>query len=349
MYTLKWSVMQYTILCPGLFCAARLFCIGSSSSACSIAGIITQYYGVLCEGQRSVYFAAVYLEAVDFVSISIALMGLVIFYDLTKNELKGRRPLAKFLCIKLIVMVTWYQSFLFSILQTKGVIKATEFWTSSNVADGLNALCTSVEMVFFAVFMQWAYPASEYYDRDPAQPQERGYISSEIPEDEKTRKVRTTSVWRPLWDSINFSDFALEIWSSFMFFVDYIRRKPYTRSRMQKPGQITFGQAFGIEGPRPRKGNLANSRESRDQADMELMRSKTPTSAAGTFANGRGSRGAASDERTLDTGMGEAYGMSSITSQPRPRQPPEASQDQQGLEPPQIHPEQRWSTVGVAM
>ena len=36
-------------------------------------------------------------------------MGLIVFYDLTREELRGRRPLAKFLCIKLIVMFTWYQ------------------------------------------------------------------------------------------------------------------------------------------------------------------------------------------------------------------------------------------------
>lgn len=41
----------------------------------------------------------------------VALYGLLMFYDLTKDELKGKRPLAKFLCIKLIVMFTFYQSF----------------------------------------------------------------------------------------------------------------------------------------------------------------------------------------------------------------------------------------------
>jgi hypothetical protein len=45
---------------------------------------------------------------------SIALYGLVIFYGLTKDELKGRRPLAKFLAIKLIVFFTFYQAFLVS-------------------------------------------------------------------------------------------------------------------------------------------------------------------------------------------------------------------------------------------
>jgi Organic solute transporter Ostalpha len=44
-------------------------------------------------------------------SFSIALYGLILFYTLTKEELVGRRPLAKFLSIKLIVIFTFYQSF----------------------------------------------------------------------------------------------------------------------------------------------------------------------------------------------------------------------------------------------
>ena len=42
---------------------------------------------------------------------SVALYGLILFYNLTKEELAGRRPLAKFLSIKLIVFFTFYQSF----------------------------------------------------------------------------------------------------------------------------------------------------------------------------------------------------------------------------------------------
>jgi hypothetical protein len=44
--------------------------ISHTRAAVSIAGIICQLYGVLCEsGPYSIYFASVYLEAIDFVSI----------------------------------------------------------------------------------------------------------------------------------------------------------------------------------------------------------------------------------------------------------------------------------------
>lgn len=41
----------------------------------------------------------------------MALYGLFLFYGLTKPELKGKRPVAKFLSIKLIIMFSYYQAF----------------------------------------------------------------------------------------------------------------------------------------------------------------------------------------------------------------------------------------------
>jgi Organic solute transporter Ostalpha len=97
-------------------------------------------------------------------SSSIAQYGLSLFHDLTKKRLAGHRPLAKFLSIKSILMFTSYQSLLvcrtplhrpspaklhvlvkFNVLKNR-VIHGTNFWTSTNVADGLNALTICIEV-----------------------------------------------------------------------------------------------------------------------------------------------------------------------------------------------------------
>ncbi|KAJ7462358.1 DUF300-domain-containing protein [Mycena galericulata] len=209
MYSVKaclWAVLQYVIIRP----------------AVSIAGIICQALNVLCESEGfSVKYANVYLEAVDFVSISFALYGLLLFYGLTKEELVGRRPLSKFLSIKLIVMFTWYQSFVFSALSDR-VLKATKYWTVTNITNGLNALAVCIEMIFFSALMLWSFNVAPYA-RPPSSP--------------------ATSVWRPLWDSINFTDFVQEIFGSMRFF---LCGAPAEETLLKD--RVDFGQAFGVSG-----------------------------------------------------------------------------------------------------
>ena len=74
--------------------------------------------------QYSVHFAAVYLDSAkyvlaqllfstqhwrisSFVAFSVALYALLVFYTLTREDLEGRQPLAKFLSVKLIVFFTF--------------------------------------------------------------------------------------------------------------------------------------------------------------------------------------------------------------------------------------------------
>ncbi|WWD18220.1 hypothetical protein CI109_102670 [Kwoniella shandongensis] len=213
-HALSFSVMQYVVLRPLI----------------SVIGIICQYYDVLCPEQYSVHFAEAYLDAVDFVSISVALYGLIVFYVLCKGELKGRKPLSKFLAIKLIVFFTFYQSFLFSILQSHNVIKATAYWTATNVSDGLSALCTCVEMVIFSVYMGWAYNWTDYTDRmkNPHQ-----------------RKTGFKTYCQAIWDTINLSDFFVEIYYACKFFVDYIRGVPGTHSSSTKLQRTFMPDSIG--------------------------------------------------------------------------------------------------------
>ncbi|KAF9493015.1 DUF300-domain-containing protein [Pleurotus eryngii] len=282
MYTVKWSVLQYVIIRP----------------ACSIAGIICEKMGVLCEAKGfDPRYARVYIEAINFVSISVALYGLLLFYDLMKDELHGRRPLAKFLSIKLIVMFTFYQSFVFSALEGR-VIHETQYWTVSNIKNGLNALAICIEMVFFSILMWWAYTAKEYKRK-----------TGELP----------TSVWRPLWDrSVSLppsTDFAAEISGSCRFFVEYLRGKPHTRGHGHRAlnasgrPKMDFGEAFGVRpGVYPvaapmDAGRLAGSSVS---GGRDVYSGGAGAGAGGAGGYGYGGRGSARGRR--GEGEEDVYG-----------------------------------------
>lgn len=109
----KWSVLQYALLKPLL----------------SITAVICEAMHKLCSVSWSFQFASVWLFIADFVSLSIALWGLFTLYVLIAPELKGRRALSKFLSVKIIIALIFYQGLVFSALQSYGYIHETEFWS----------------------------------------------------------------------------------------------------------------------------------------------------------------------------------------------------------------------------
>lgn len=160
-FTVKWSVMQVSFSLEQSTFSIQTWRLSFPlkfvivKPLISIASVVTEVLGVFCGGSQSPYFANIYLEAIDFFSVSIALYGLITLYTLTHEELKGRRPLAKFMTIKIvrsfvfffwnwdcsfwltilflsqIVALVFYQGFVFTILQRYNVIKATQYWLVS--------------------------------------------------------------------------------------------------------------------------------------------------------------------------------------------------------------------------
>lgn len=194
---LKWSVLQYCFVRPlisiaGIICqACWRWAAGREQGRSRPA----QAFNVLCEDIYSVHFAQVYLEAVDFVSISVALEGLIVLYTTLRTTLAGRRPLAKFLAIKIVIVRSGTRlhavpsparSFSLSIRasytapwpstassrrRTTGTPTSAltplesaliVCRTSTNIAQGLQALTTTIECVLFAGYNFWAFPPREY-------------------------------------------------------------------------------------------------------------------------------------------------------------------------------------------
>eukprot|EP00922_Rhytidocystis_sp_ex-Travisia-forbesii_P018304 GHVS01027210.1.p1 GENE.GHVS01027210.1~~GHVS01027210.1.p1 ORF type:complete len:781 (-),score=140.44 GHVS01027210.1:153-2495(-) len=91
-------------------------------------------------------------------SVCTALYGLFLFYMATRHhsQLVGRRPVGKFVAIKLVIIATWYQGFLLGLLPGFDIIHATKW----------NNFLLCIEMPLFAALNALAYPLSEFAPRN---------------------------------------------------------------------------------------------------------------------------------------------------------------------------------------
>lgn len=62
---------------------------------------------------------------------------LVLFYHCTMHDLAGIRPLAKLMCVKAVVFMSFWQGVAIVILVKLGILKGTLNYTVDQVSDGL--------------------------------------------------------------------------------------------------------------------------------------------------------------------------------------------------------------------
>lgn len=96
------------------------------------------------------------------ISISIAFSALVYFYRGTHEFLEGKNAFAKFLCIKLVIFLSFWQGILIDILAAADVLPKFNYWSESNVATGLQDLLICVEMLFVAFGHKFCFSSDEF-------------------------------------------------------------------------------------------------------------------------------------------------------------------------------------------
>ncbi|XP_055984392.1 transmembrane protein 184A [Sorex fumeus] len=175
------------------FCkqATLQFCVVKPVMA--VATIVLQALGRYHDGDFSIHSGYLYVTLTYNASASLALYALLLFYFTTRELLQPFEPVLKFLTIKAIVFLSFWQGMLLAILERCGAIPEVQDVDGSRVgagtlAAGYQNFLICVEMVFAAVALRRAFPCQVYSEKkDPPAPMQS--ISSGLKETVSPRDI----------------------------------------------------------------------------------------------------------------------------------------------------------------
>uniref|UniRef100_A0A672PPB6 Transmembrane protein 184C n=1 Tax=Sinocyclocheilus grahami TaxID=75366 RepID=A0A672PPB6_SINGR len=145
----KLGVLQYTVVRP----------------VTTVIALICQLCGVYDEGNFSSKNAWTYLVIVNNLSQLFAMYCLVLFYKALREELSPIKPVGKFLCVKLVVFVSFWQAAVIALLVKVGVISDLHTWDWDSVeavATGLQDFIICVEMFLAAIAHHFSFTYKPY-------------------------------------------------------------------------------------------------------------------------------------------------------------------------------------------
>ncbi|KAJ1216558.1 hypothetical protein NDU88_004159 [Pleurodeles waltl] len=149
LFRCKLGVLQYTVVRP----------------VTTIIALICQLSGVYGEGNFSLRNVWTYLVIINNVSQLFAMYCLVLFYKVLKEELNPIQPVGKFLCVKMVVFVSFWQAVAIALLVKIGVISDTNTWEWKNVeavATGLQDFVICIEMFLAAIAHHYSFSYKPY-------------------------------------------------------------------------------------------------------------------------------------------------------------------------------------------
>ncbi|XP_053326720.1 transmembrane protein 184A [Spea bombifrons] len=152
------------------FCkqATLQFCIVKPIMA--VVTIILQAFGKYSDGDFNVQSGYLYITIIYNFSVSLALYALFLFYFATKDLLRPFEPVLKFLTIKAVIFLSFWQGMLLAILERCGVIPEVQIINNNTVGAGTVAagwqnFIICIEMLFAAIALRYAFTCQVYREK----------------------------------------------------------------------------------------------------------------------------------------------------------------------------------------
>uniref|UniRef100_A0A4W4DN37 Transmembrane protein 184a n=2 Tax=Electrophorus electricus TaxID=8005 RepID=A0A4W4DN37_ELEEL len=149
------------------FCkqATLQFCVVKPIMA--IITIFLQAFGKYHDGDFNVNGGYLYITIIYNISVSLSLYALFLFYSATSDLLRPYEPVLKFLTIKSVIFLSFWQGMILAILERCGVIPEALVIDShevgaGTVAAGWQNFITCIEMFFAAIALRYAFTYNVY-------------------------------------------------------------------------------------------------------------------------------------------------------------------------------------------
>ncbi|NXD10672.1 T184A protein, partial [Nothocercus nigrocapillus] len=152
------------------FCkqATLQFCIVKPLMA--IVTIILQAFGKYHDGDFNVHSGYLYITIIYNFSVSLALYALFLFYFATMDLLRPFKPVLKFITIKAVIFLSFWQGTLLAILEKCGVIPEVQIIDgkevgAGTVSAGYQNFIICIEMFFAAIALRYAFTCQVYREK----------------------------------------------------------------------------------------------------------------------------------------------------------------------------------------
>lgn len=128
----------------------------------SIWAAILQIFNLYGDGEFNSHEGYLYALMIDNICVTIALYVIVLFEQAASELLHPYRPLLKFLSIKIVIFLAFWQSVIISGMVSFGWIPSVNCWSVGDVAIGLQNFLICFEMFFISLMHISAYPYELY-------------------------------------------------------------------------------------------------------------------------------------------------------------------------------------------
>eukprot|EP01097_Dermamoeba_algensis_P007846 TRINITY_DN5052_c0_g1_i1.p1 TRINITY_DN5052_c0_g1~~TRINITY_DN5052_c0_g1_i1.p1 ORF type:complete len:748 (-),score=121.48 TRINITY_DN5052_c0_g1_i1:114-2357(-) len=136
-------------------------------STFAIIAVILEAVGYYGDGEWSTFSKGfVYLGTLNGISVTLSMYYLVLFYMALSEELKVHRIVAKFLCIKAVIFLAFWQGFVIGFFEWLGLIPELGGFSEEQVKEGSSEFLICIEMVMISAGHLYAFSHKDYMIKD---------------------------------------------------------------------------------------------------------------------------------------------------------------------------------------